>query len=195
MTGKKITKVIAYILLILAIVAIIGLIAKFTGGFSGGFKTFYVTIDGKDIMTSGSGYSVSPTEPLQVEVKYVFESDENTEKDYTVKVIPNAVSGKDFDFSLDGDVYSYQAEKDLTAGFIIEKGESSFTLTPKGGTLTEVLQAIYPDYTVGDCEALGYEDMFTLVVTSYDGEASVKIHFAISATVGGIILDQEVIVF
>ncbi len=195
MTGSKVAKIIAYILIVLAIIALIGVVAKFTGGFTTGFKTFYVTIDGKDVMTTGNGFVATEKSPMKVDVKYVFDSDENTEKNYSVKIVPNAVSGKDFDFTLDDEVYAYQSEKDLTAGFDIVMDGNSFTVTPKGSTITEIMQAIYPENTVGNCDESAYEDMFTLIVTSYNGEASVKVNFAMYGNVNGITLDQEVIIF
>ncbi len=195
MEDNKIVKIVACVLVILVIIAAIGLIAKFTGGFTSDFRTFYVTVGETDIMTVGNGYAVAQDQPLQVDVKYIFDSEENTKNGYSVKVVPNALDGTDFDFTLDGDVYSYHAEKDLSNGFIIEKDKTSFTLTPKGGTLTEILQGVYPDSIVGDCSNAAYEDMFTLIVTSYNGETSVKINFALSGKVSGVILDPEVLVF
>lgn len=191
MTGAKIGKIIAYVLIVLALVAAIGFIAYYTGGFTGGFKTFYVEVDGNQILTSANGYEMTADEPMTVNVKYTM-SDEVS--GYSVKVVPNQLSGKDFDFTLDGDVYSYQAEKDLTAGFDIEYGDTSFTIKPKG-SITDILQAIYPNNTIEDCRSHAYENMFTLVVTSYDGESAVSINFSIPEDVWGVELDQTEITF
>lgn len=113
---------------------------------------------------------------------------------YSVKVVPHAVEGKDFDFTLDDQVYSFQAETDLTAGFDIAREETSFTITPKGG-VTEVLRAVYPNNEIGDCSDKGYEDMYALIVTSYNGKASVTLYFSVLQEVAGVTLDQEVIEF
>lgn len=187
MTGAKVGKIIAYVLLVLALVAAIGFIAYFTGGFTSGFKTFYVEIDGEQIMTNASGYKMTAAEPLTVDIKYTMTDEANG---YSVKVVPNQLSGKDFDFKLDEDVYSYQAEKDLTAGFDIDYSDTSFTIKPKGG-LTEILQAIYPNNTVADCKDHAYENMFTLVITSYDGESSVTVNFSVTEDISGVELDKE----
>ena len=48
---------------------------------------------------------------------------------------------------------------------------------------------------VSDCENLGYSDMFTLTVISFNGEASVKLHFSLAGNVTKIILDKEAIEF
>ena len=193
-TGKTVGKVIAYVLVLLVVVGVIGVIVRFTGGFTSDFKTFYVSVDGKDVLTTAGGFDTAVNEPLTVDVKYTFGSAGGDASGYSVKVVPNAVENEDFDFTLNGDVYSYQAETDLTAGFKIERGETSFTIAPKGG-LTEILQAVYPSYEVGDCRDKGYKDMYALIVTSYNGKASVKLCFSVSEKTSGITLDKDIIVF
>ena len=132
-TGKTVGKVIAYILVLLVVAGVIAVIVRFTGGFTSDFKTFYVSVDGKDILTSAGGYEITNEKPLTVDVKYTFGSAGGDVSGYSVKVVPHAVEGKDFDFTLDDQVYSFQAETDLTAGFDIAREETSFTITPKGG--------------------------------------------------------------
>ena len=190
----KWSKIIIYALIILALIGILGFIIYFTGGFTTDFTGFYATVDGKDVLSTGNGFRMKENDPLEVEVKYVFTSPNDEAKGYTVKVVPNAIDGKDFDFSLNGDKYSYQSEQDLTAGFDIKQEDDSFTIAPKGN-LTEILSAVYPNDTIGDCEDKGYENMFTLVVTSYNGKAEVRINFTVVESIRGVILDQEVIEF
>ena len=193
-TGKTVGKVIAYILVLLVVAGVIAVIVRFTGGFTSDFKTFYVSVDGKDVLTSAGGYEVTNEKPLTVDVKYTFGSAGGDVSGYSVKVVPHAVEGKDFDFTLDDQVYSFQAETDLTAGFDIVREETSFTITPKGG-VTEVLRAVYPNNKIGDCSDKGYEDMYALIVTSYNGKASVTLYFSVLQEVAGVTLDQEVIEF
>ena len=63
-TGKTVAKVIAYILVVLVVAGVIGVIVRFTGGFTSSFKTFYVAVDGKDVLTSAGGYEVTNEKPL-----------------------------------------------------------------------------------------------------------------------------------
>ena len=46
-----------------------------------------------------------------------------------------------------------------------------------------------------DCIDKGYEDMYALIVTSYNGKASVTLYFSVLQEVAGVTLDQEVIEF
>ena len=193
MTKSKIGQVVSYIVILLVIVAVIGVFAYFTNGFTSDFKTFYVSVNGKDVMTSGSGYVITPQKPLSVDVKYTFAFNKNETKGYSVKIVPNKTD-EDFDFSVDGETHYFGDEKDLSNGFVIDKQENSFTVTPKGGTPLEILQAIYPESEVS-CESKGYNDMFTLIITSYNGESSVKLNFALERRVTGITFDKEVIEF
>ena len=193
MTKSKIGQVVSYIAILLVIVAVIGVFAYFTNGFTTDFKTFYVSVNGKDVMTSQNGYVVTPSEPLKVDVKYTFAFNKNETKGYSVKIVPNKTD-EDFDFFVDGETHYFGDEKDISNGFVIDKQEKSFTVTPIGSTPLEILQAIYPEGEVS-CESRGYNDMFTLIITSYNGEASVKLNFALERRVTGISFDKEVIEF
>lgn len=190
----KTIKIISYIVLALIFLAVCGCIVYFTDGFTSDFKTFYVSVDGKDIMTTATDYKLSTKTPMKVDVKYTFGALSKDISGYSVKVIPNAIDGKNFDFTVNGQVYSYQAESDLTSGFEIEENETSFTIKPKGG-INYILGAIYPDYEISDCRDKSYQNMYSLVVFSYDGTASVKINFSIDEPLYDIILDKGEITF
>lgn len=192
--SNTIAKIIGYVLLVAVVVVAIGMIVYFTGGLTSDFKTFYVSVDGKDVLTSAGGYKVSDGKPLTVEVKYTFGSAGGDVSGYSVKVTPHAVEGKDFDFTLDGQVYSFQAERDLTEGFNIVRKETSFTVIPKGN-VTEVLRAVYPNNEILDCSDKSYEDMYELVVSSYNGKQSVSLYFSLLENVSGVGTDKEVIIF
>ena len=191
----KTTKIITYIAIVLAVITVIGVVAHFTNGFTSDFKTFYVTVDGKDVMTSAGGYRVTTSKPLEVDVKYTFGALNNkVDKDYSLKIIPNNIPDKDFTYTVDGEMKYFQSETDLSDGFEIDKGEKSFKIKPKGETISEVLSAVYGK-SITDCESKGYTNMFTVIVTSYNGEASVKLDFSLAIRVAGIALDKEAILF
>lgn len=54
-TGKTAVKIVAVILAVLVLAGVVGVIVRFTGGFTSDFKTFYVTVDGKDVMVLANG--------------------------------------------------------------------------------------------------------------------------------------------
>ena len=191
----KTTKIITYIAIVLAVITVIGVVAHFTNGFTSDFKTFYVTVDGKDVMTSAGGYRVTTSKPLEVDVKYTFGALNNKDdKGYSLKIIPNNIPDKDFTYIVDGEMKYFQSETDLSDGFEIDKGEKSFKIKPKGETISEVLSAVYGK-SITDCKSKGYTNMFTVIVTSYNGEASVKLDFSLAIRVAGITLDKEAILF
>lgn len=190
----KATKIISYVLIVLALVGVIGFIAKFTSGFTSDFKTFYVTIDGKDVMAEANHYAIGKNETMKVDVKYTFNSSNSEVNGYSVKIVPNTREDKNFDFFVDGEVHSFYDIEDLSAGFIIEKSENSFTVTPKG-ELTDILKAVYPEGEVADCSEYNHHNMFSLVITSYNGASTVTVNFAVLREAEKVFFDQEAIVF
>lgn len=188
------SRVISYIVLILIITLTCGMLAYFTNGFTSEFKTFYVSMGDKDILTQAGGYAVTKDSPLEIDVKYTFGVLNKEVSGYSVKVVPNLETEEDFTFTVDGEEHSFKQEADLTKGFDIAYEEKSFSIKPKGG-LTEVLQAVYDGREISYCDSESKADMFTLIVTSYNGESNVKINFYIANKVSGVTLDKEVIVF
>ena len=196
MVKRKSAGWLAYVGIVLAAIIIVGVVARFTNGFTDDFKTFYLKVEDKEIMSGSGGYEITQAKPMQVKVKYTFSFATDENKGYNVKIVPNAADkSKDFSFTVNGENRQFQAETDLTDGFEIEKSESSFKVTPKGENLTGVLQAIYPGLDTAHIEEKAYNDMFALVVSSYNEKSSVTIYFTLSSKVSGIRLDKEAIVF
>ena len=196
MVKRKSAGWLAYVGIVLVAIIIVGVVARFTNGFTDDFKTFYLKVEDKEIMSGSGGYEITQSKPMQVEVKYAFSFATDENKGYNVKIVPNAADkSKDFSFTVNGENRQFQAETDLTDGFEIEKSESSFKVTPKGENLTGVLQAIYPGLNTAHIKEKAYNDMFALVVSSYNEKSSVTIYFTLSSKVSGIRLDKEAIVF
>lgn len=192
MNKSAFVKVITWILILGAVVAAGVAIAHYTGGFTGDFTTFYLTVDDRDILSSAKGYKISPDKPLTVNVNYTFAGD--SVSGYSLKVIPNAIAGEDFDFTIDGEIYSFQAETDLTAGFNIEQNEDNFVIKPKG-SLNEIMAAVYPNSELSDVSEYSYNDMFMLVVNSYNDQATVTLAFSIEENITGIEVTPDHIYF
>ena len=196
MIKRKCAGWLAYVGIVLVVIIIVGVVARFTNGFTDDFKTFYLKVEEKEIMSSSGGYEITRAKPMQVEVKYTFSFATDENKGYNVKIVPNAADkSRDFSFTVSGESKSFQSLQDLTDGFEIEKSESTFKVTPKGENLTGVLQAIYPGLDTAHIEEKAYNDMFALVVSSYNEKASVTIYFTLSSKVTGVRLDKEAIVF
>ena len=196
MVKRKSAGWLAYVGIVLVVIILIGVVARFTNGFTDDFKTFYLKVEDKEIMSGSGGYEITQSKPMQAEVKYTFSFATDENKGYNMKIVPNAADkSKDFSFTVNGENRQFQAETDLTDGFEIEKSESSFRVTPKGENLTGVLQAIYPGLDMAHIEEKAYNDMFALVVSSYNEKSSVTIYFTLSSKVSGIRLDKEAIVF
>ena len=193
MTKRSSGNIFSFLTAILVIAVIVlggSFLYKFTNGFNEELKTFYVTINDKEVMSSANGYTVSPKTGLTVKVKYALKAPENTDKQYSVKITSNYDKENNFDFIVDGKTYSFGTGEDYTKGFDITYGKDYFILKPKG-YINDILHAVYPDKEISDCANKEFENMFTLTVYSYNGESSVMVLFTIKHTITGISLDKE----
>ena len=190
----KIGKIISIVAAVLVVATVAGLLAFFTNGFSTDFQTTYVECGEDKIVGSAAGYCLAPDKPLSVKVVSPFKTG-SAKSGYSVKVVPHYISGCDFDFTLDGQVYAYSKEKDLTPGFTIDYKEDSFNVQAKGG-INEVLRAVYPGKNISDCSDKVYKDMYALVITPYSGGSETTIYFSgFDELVARVVLDREVLVF
>ena len=169
-------KIISFVIklaLALALVVVLLGIAMYFAGYD-----FYARVNDTTIFDSAGGFKMSSTEALTVKIGYAMSTgDDESIKGYSVMVVPNTIAGKDFTYIAGGTSYSYQAEKDLTAGFNIVYGENEFKIYPKGD-LKKVLESVRSNQ--GNVEvdmSKCYSNMYTLIVYSHDGEDFVKIHF------------------
>lgn len=197
MANKKINtvaKVLSYLAIVLALVAAVGAIVYFTNGFTSDFKTFYIAVDGKDVLVNTDGYELSPDKETVVDVKYTFDKLNSDISGYSLTVSANTDKEKDFAFTVDGETHNFSGEKDLSKGFDIVQNETSFTIKPKGD-LDVILANVHEGQEVSPCGENTYEDMFVLTVTSYNEEAKIILKFTVPYGIKSITLDKEVIVF
>ena len=68
MVKRKSAGWLAYVGIVLVVIIIVGVVARFTNGFTDDFKTFYVKVEDKEIMSSAGGYEITRAKPMQVEV-------------------------------------------------------------------------------------------------------------------------------
>lgn len=192
--SSKIGNAIVYIVIILVVVALGGFFAFFTNGFTGDFKTFYVSMGDESILTNTGGLVLSWDSPITIDVKYTFGALSKEVSGYDVKIVPNA--DNDFAFLVDGEPYSFSAIDDCTTAFDIQREENSFTINYK--SLREILDTLYEeslvDFNKSDVD--WEKDLFTMIITSYNGESSICIGFRLEDTIiDKVTLDMEVIEF
>ena len=115
--------------------------------------------------------------------------------DCVVKVVPNTDENHNFTFTVNGEESSYGAESDISAAFckdydgksIPVKSDGSFCIATDKMTMTEILQAVYPDKQVAMTDEIGNTDFgkypyFALYVVSYHPTAKKALQFR-SATI------------
>ena len=176
MKAKSIVSIIGTLVLVVFVLAIgAGVYMHFTDSVP--TSDFYVLYNGKEISSDVKGYKMSADKAVTIYV--VDKTSENEETEYTVKVVPNKIKAKDFNFILDGESTSYQSIKDLTEGFDIGMEGNSFTIKPYGD-ITTILNTVYVNSEIEDCSEYTYDDMFTLVISN--GEDSIEIDFTVPSS-------------
>ena len=192
-TKNGVGKIITYIAVLLIFVLIFGVLGFFTNGFTSDFKTFYVENNGEKILNDKENYTISTGSDYRFDVKYTFGFMQKSQKlGYHVKVVPNTAKDTDFDITVDGNTYVYSAEKDLTNGFEVEQADDYFILTAAKDMLG-VLQAVYPDKEITLPQLSPQIPYFTLVISSEDYGAEIRISFNLIHS--DIVLSQNKMVF
>jgi len=196
---KKVGKVITYILIVLLLIGIIGFVFKFTNGGTTDFKTFYLN-RGNTLYTADSGnYSFNSGEELSFDVCYlsdILKSDEEAQG-YSVKIIPNVTDETKFDYTVDGESYTFAEDLDLSSAFGLEKDKTSFKFTiPAGATMSDILTTAHGKTAVAGNLDLCEKYYFAVVVTSADEKNTVRLNFCLATIPAtGIKLSESRIIF
>lgn len=142
MNKKKVSKIIAYVLLAAVLIMTAGLVLTFTRGGTTSFKTFYAEHNGKKLF-GDEQLSLVPEEELRFDVKYTFNAlVEDEEKDYSVSIITYGTKENQFTYTVNGQPYGFDAttEVDVSDYFNLKKEEDHFTMElPNNFSMASVL--------------------------------------------------------
>ena len=188
-------RAISTIVILLILLSAVGFIAKFTGGFKGEFKTFYVTFGDEMILNDREDFELGTEREYAFGVKYTFGKPNGNQKlGYHVQVLPNVTEATEFTFSdAEGKAHRYSEVKELTKGFEIGKSENGFTICAKSD-LPEILIGDYGEDLSGVPQAINSDKAyFALVVSSGDQSSKITITFKLVRP--GITLSPEKAVF
>lgn len=192
---KKAIKIIVCLLILVVLIGVLAAVIIHTNGLTTDFKAFYVNVNGSKVVSSSSGYKLDNSNPLDIQVKYLFDKLSDKTNGYSVKVVP--ADNITFDFTVDGEVHRFQDETDLSSGFKIDLREKDFSVTSKG-CVQQVLSSVYPGAVVEVPEdmARSEDEIFKLIVFSYNDKDRVEIIFGVSSNVAveGVTLPDGVIV-
>lgn len=196
---KKVSKVIAAVLIFLLLVGIIGIVLVFTNGGNEDFKTFYLEKDGEKIFASETADVFYAGSSVTYTVHYTFDAGSKEKRDYIVKILPN--EKQNFDYTVDGERTSWKGlGEQASLPFRIDKGEDSFTvtcLTDFENGMKDALELIHPGKDIELPEGFdGERPYFTLYVASYNEAVKFYIRFSFRAPVGPVVhLDRTEIIF
>ena len=192
---RNFVNVLSYMLIVLLILAICGGIVYFTNGLTTEFKSFYLIVNGEDILDDKGGIAVSANQSLKIEPKYVLGvlNKDLSGYSYEIKANPEA----NFSFNVGEDSYDFAGDNlDFTKCFSVVETETELTLTAKAGDIEHMLAYIFPDSEITiDGEVDYSKDLFLLTVKSYNEKASITLGLHYILGVLGITLDVTEIVF
>ena len=154
------------------------------------FTDFYVIHDGEEL-TGTNEMTFNLNQEAEFEVKYtwaVFRPNTG----FNLQIVPN--DDIDFDFTVDGDQFSFAFLFDLLSGFEIDKDAGHFSIVFVD--IGTVLDRIYAGRTVVLPSNLDYDQYFcSMLIKSYDNSATVRIDFKVNgAYARGIELDQTEVI-
>ncbi len=197
-TKSTVIKVVVWVIVIALVAGVIAIVYRYTNGFNETFKTFYVEYQGEKILASNNSMALEAGKTHRFDVKYVFDGadQDGQPRDYNVNILPNEKA--DFDFTVNGESYSYAREANFNKSFGLNKQDSYFELVLKEGlTLQMVLKEAHPggevELPTGTSEVSAFP--YKLVVSSYNENVVYNITFAIAENVTGVVLNPSEIVF
>ena len=182
MNKKKVSKIIAYVLLAAVLIMTAGLVLTFTRGGTTSFKTFYAEHNGKKLF-GDEKLSLVPGEELRFDVKYTFDAlvDEE-EKDYSVSIITYGTKENQFTYTANGQPFGFDAttEVDVSDYFNLKKEEDHFTMElPNNFSMAAVLSQVHEGKTIEVAKSVDISAgwYFAMKIQSYNEESTIIVPF------------------
>ena len=182
MNKKKVSKIIAYVLLAAVLIMTAGLVLTFSRGGTTSFKTFYAEHNGKKLF-GDEQLSLVPGEELRFDVKYTFDAlVEDEEKDYSVSIITYGTKDNLFTYTVNGQPYGFdeKTEVDVSEYFNLKKEEDHFTMElPKDFSMASVLGRVHTGKAIEVAKSVdvcaGW--YFAIEIQSYNEESTIILPF------------------
>lgn len=190
------TSILSYILILFFVVGIVGFIVYFTNGFTTDFTSFYLSVDGKNVLQDTSNVSIFGNYQLNIKVKYTMGFANENLKGYSFDLKANP--DVNFAFSVDGAMFSFQDEFDWTKCFEIEQDENNLVLSAKANKLSDLLKLACVNQNVellNDASEYIDGDLFLLTLHSYNKKSSITLGLHIEPVCEKISLDTTEIIF
>lgn len=182
MNKKKVSKIIAYVLLAAVLIMTAGLVLTFTRGGTTSFKTFYAEHNGKKLF-GDEKLSLVPGEELRFDVKYTFDTlVEDEEKDYSVSIITHGTKDNQFTYTVNGQPYGFdeKTEVDVSEYFNLKKEEDHFTMElPNNFSMAAVLSQVHEGKTIEVAKSVDISAgwYFVMKIQSYNEESTIIVPF------------------
>ena len=182
MNKKKVSKIIAYVLLAAVLIMTAGLVLTFTRGGTTSFKTFYAEHNGKKLF-GDEQLSLPGGEEQRFDVKYTFDAFvEEEEKGYSVSIITCGTEDNQFTYTVNGQPFGFDenTEVDVSEYFNLKKEEDHFTMElPADFSMASVLGYIHGGKAIEVAKSVDISAgwYFALKIQSYNEESTIILPF------------------
>lgn len=178
MTKKSsIVNMFFYAVIFLCFAGVVAFFGYFTSGFSSDFVGFYVIHDGKEIFNSGEKVSLMYEYEERFDCVYSAGFlNKNQSSGYKVKIITNAEKDS-FDYMVDGLIYIYLSDVDVSDAFKVCFYERYFTIRCDV-EIIDILKSLYSNQAVSLLKPLDEDNYyFSIIVTPNSSGKAIKIDF------------------
>lgn len=183
-------QIICFIIGLLVFIGAIGGLSFLTNNFTTEPATLFVDIDGK-VVKGSTDEIIFNTQ------KTMFKVTNLSGQGYDVKIIPSVNDELDFAYKLNGKEVWYSNEsQDFTKCFDIEYLDNGFSIDFANLKMSEILQTMYPQYTVSDVPDMKAGSYFTLVIIDKGNENNqlrIALNNILNIAVTGVEIQEEIL--
>ncbi len=165
---------------LLIFVGLLGIVSKYSNGFNEDFKTFSLEHNNETISATESKLTFDVGSEQKIYCNYIIKPDDDS---FSVSLSADTTKKNTFNYTVDGNSYSFKDNSDLSDYFELNKTNSYFTIKiPKDFSMENLLSSLYPDaeeiVIQNDVDYSNY--YFTLTVSNYNESIMYHIHFNVA---------------
>lgn len=165
---------------LLIFVGLLGIVSKYSNGFNEDFKTFSLEHNNETISATESKLTFDVGSEQKIYCNYIIKPDDDS---FSVSLSADTTKKNTFNYTVDGNSYSFKDNSDLSDYFELNKTNSYFTIKiPNDFSMENLLSSLYPN-----AEEIVLQDdvdyskyYFTLIVSNYNESIKYYIHFNVA---------------
>lgn len=197
---KRISRIITYVVVVLLLLGIVAACVNVFNRPNGIYLRYGNTV----VTEKTGGITVPYGETVTLKIDNSEDWGAYSVTDCTVTIVPNVDNTRDFDFTVDGQIYSFASEKDFTAAFTDNYNGKGLTVSAGGEfnlncsrkTVAEILSDVYDGKVVAvDNYSLSAYPYVAIQVVSPDGKQKLTVPLLLYISVDGVTVSPSEVIF